>query len=142
MMLKSLGWLLVFLFGGFVFFVIAAMAWESGVVWGLGLLGVVWSVLLLADLMRWRPLRDVAWVAGVGYGFGVIRWLDVPVDALPLVLRLLVAGVYALCLAFFTLIAPGLLGWVAQRLRPPAERDLPAEQPPSPEMLRRWDPRD
>jgi hypothetical protein len=41
MMLKSLGWLLVFLLEGFVFFVIAAMAWENGVVWGLGWLGVV-----------------------------------------------------------------------------------------------------
>lgn len=142
MMLKSLGWLLVFLLGGFVFFGIAAMAWENGVVWGLGWLGVVWGVFLLADLMRWRPLRDAAWVAGASYGLGVIRWLDVPADALPYTLRLLVMGGYALCLAFFAFVAPGLLGWVAQRLRPAAEPGLPVEKPPSPEMLRRWDPKD
>lgn len=142
MKLKSLGWLLVLLLAWFVFFVIATMAWIGGVAWALGLLGVVWGAFLLAELKRWVPLRDVAWVAGVAYGVGVIRWFDLPAEAVSGLQRWLLTGAYLLCLVFFALIAPALLGWIAQRFRPPAEPDLPVEKPPDPEMLRRWSPRD
>ncbi|MDH6165110.1 hypothetical protein M2282_000238 [Variovorax boronicumulans] len=142
MKLKSLGWLLVLLLAGIVFFLMAALAWIAGVGWSLGLLGLVWGIFLLAEVKRWVPLRDVAWVAGVAYGVGMIRWFDLPVEGLSAAQRWLMMGADLLCLVFFALIAPALLAWVAERLRPAAEPDLPVEAPPSPEMLRRWDPRD
>ncbi|KIQ34410.1 hypothetical protein RT97_07635 [Variovorax paradoxus] len=142
MKLKSLGWVLVLLLAGIVFFVIATMAWIGGVAWSLGLLGVVWGGFLLAERKRWVPLRDVAWVAGVAYGVGVIRWFDLPAEGLSFIQRWLMMGADLLCLVFFAFVAPALLAWVAQKLRPAAQPDLPVEQPPSPEMLRRWGPRD
>jgi hypothetical protein len=142
MKLKSLGWLLVLLLAWVVFFGIATLAWIAGMAWSLGLLGIVWSAFLLAEAKRWVPMRDVAWVAGVAYGVGVIRWFDLPVEGLSFMQRWLMMGADLLCLAFFALVAPALLAWVAQKLRPPAEPDLPIEPPPSPEMLRRWGPRD
>ena len=142
MKLKSLGWLLVLLLAGIVFLLIATVAWIAGMVWSLGLLGVVWGAFLLAELKRWVPLRDVAWVAGVAYGVGAIRWFDLPAEVLSGAQRWLLMGADLLCLAFFALVAPALLAWAAQKLRPPAEPDLPVEKPPSPEMLRRWDLKD
>lgn len=142
MKLKSLGWLLVLLLAGIVFFLAATVAWIAGMAWSLALLGVVWGAFLLAELKRWVPLRDVAWVAGVAYGVGVIRWFDLPVEGLSTMQRWLMMGADLLCLVFFALVAPALLAWVAQKLSPPAEPDLPVESPPSPEMLRRWGPRD
>jgi hypothetical protein len=141
MKLKSLGWLLVLLLAWVVFFGIATLAWIAGMAWSLGLLGIVWSAFLLAEAKQWMPMRDVAWVAGVAYGVGVIRWFDLPVEGLSFMQRWLMMGADLLCLAFFALVAPALLAWVAQKLRPPAEPDLPIEPPPSPEMLRRWGPR-
>ncbi|QNK67814.1 hypothetical protein [Variovorax sp. PAMC26660] len=142
MKFKSLGWLLLLLLAWFVFFVVATLAWTISIGWALGVLGVVWGTFLLADVKRWVPLRDLAWAAGVGYGFSVVRWLEVPVEDAPGLMRWLVLGGYALCLAFFALIAPALLGLFAQRFRPPAEPEPPVEAPASPEMLRRWDPKD
>ncbi|SFP43339.1 hypothetical protein [Variovorax sp. 770b2] len=142
MKLKSLGWLLVLLLAWVVFFGIATLAWIAGMAWSLGLLGIVWGAFLLAEVKRWVPMRDVAWVAGVAYGVGVIRWFDLPVEGLSFMQRWLMMGADLLCLAFFALVAPALLAWVAQKLRPPAEPDLAVEPPPSPEMLRRWGPRD
>jgi hypothetical protein len=142
MKLKSLGWLLVLLLAWVVFFGIATLAWIAGMAWALGLLGIVWGAFLLAEVKRWVPMRDVAWVAGVAYGVGVIRWFDLPVEGLSFMQRWLMMGADLLCLVFFALVAPALLAWVAQKRRPPAEPDLPVEPPPSPEMLRRWGPRD
>jgi hypothetical protein len=146
MKFKSLAWLLVLLLAWVAFFVIAALAWTIGVGWALGGLGVVWGTFLLADLKQWVPLRDLAWAAGVGYGFSVVRWLEVPIEDAPGMVRWLVLGGYALCLAFFALIAPALLGLLAERFRRPVEPEspagLPVEAPASPEMLRRWDPKD
>ena len=142
MKLKSLGWLLVLLLAGIVFFLMATLAWIAGMAWSLGLLGLVWGTFLLAEVKRWVPLRDVAWVAGVAYGVGVILWFDLPVEGLSVTQRWLMMGADLLCLVFFALVAPALLAWVAEKLRPPAEPDLPVEKPPSPEMLRRRDPRD
>ena len=141
MKLKSLGWLLVLLLAWIVCFVIATLAWIGGVAWSLGLLGIVWGAFLLAELKRWVPLRDVAWVAGVAYGVGVIRWFDLSAEVLSVAQRWLMMGADLLCLVFFALVAPALLAWVAQKLRPPAEPALPVEKPSSPEMLRRWGPR-
>lgn len=142
MKLKSLGWLLVLLLAGIVFFLAATMARIAGMVWSLGLLGLVWGTFLLAEVKRWVPLRDLAWVAGVAYGVGVIRWFDLPVEGLYFTQRWLMMGADLLCLVFFAFVAPALLAWVAQKLRPAAQPDLPVEQPPSPEMLRRWGPKD
>ena len=141
MKLKSLGWLLVLLLAWIVCFVIATLAWIGGVAWSLGLLGIVWGAFLLAELKRWVPLRDVAWVAGVAYGVGVIRWFDLSAEVLSVAQRWLMMGADLLCLVFFALVAPALLAWVAQKLRPPAEPALPVEKPSSSEMLRRWGPR-
>lgn len=142
MKLKSLGWLLVLLLAWFVFFAIATMAWAAGAAWALGLVGVVWGAFFLAELKRWVPLRDVAWVAGLGCGFGVIHWFDMPSEAVSGMQRWLLMGACALCLAFFALVAPAMLGWIAERFRPQAEPELPTEKPPDPEMRRRWNPRD
>jgi hypothetical protein len=142
MKLKSLGWLLVLLLAGIVFFLAATMAWIAGLAWSLGLLGLVWGTFLLAETKRWVPLRDVTWVAGVAYGVGVIRWFDLPVEGLSFTQRWLMIGAGLLCLVFFALVAPALLAWGAQKLRPPAVPELPTEKPPSAEMLRRWGPRD
>ena len=81
MTLKTFGWLLVLLLACLAGFVGTAAATIAGVVWAVGLLTVVWGLFLLAELLRRVPLRDVAWALGVGYGIGVIRWLDVPVEA-------------------------------------------------------------
>jgi len=146
MKFKGLGWLLLLLLAWFVFFAVATLAWTAGVGWALGVLGVVWGTFLLADVKQWVPLRDLAWAAGVGFGLSVVRWLEVPIDSVSGMARLFVLGGYALCLAFFALVAPALLGLLAQRFRPPAEPEppagLPVEAPASPEMLRRWDPKD
>jgi hypothetical protein len=142
MKLKSLGWLLVLLLAGIVFFLAATMAWIAGLAWSLGLLGLVWGTFLLAEVKRWVPLRDVAWVAGVAYGVGVIRWFDLPVEGLSFTQRWLMIGAGLLCLVFFAFVAPALLAWIAPKLRPPAAPELPTEKPPSAEMLRRWGPRD
>jgi len=142
MKLKSLGWLLVLLLAWIVFFVVATAAWIGGTAWSLALLAIVWGAFLLAEMKRWIPLRDVAWVAGVAYAVGVIRWFDLPVEALSFTQRWLMMGADLLCLVFFALVAPALLAWVAQKLRPATPPDLPVEQPPSPEMRRRWGPKD
>jgi hypothetical protein len=102
----------------------------------------VWGVFLLAELKRWVSLRDVAWAANVGFGCSVIRWFDVPSETASGLMRLALLGAAALCLIFFALLSPGLLGWIASRLRPPPEPALPVEQPASPEALRRWGPKD
>ena len=142
MKLKSLGWLLILLLAWLVAFVATVMAWAGGAAWALALLGVVWGAFFLAESRRWVPVRDMAWAAGAGYGFGVIRWFDMPSEAASGMQRWLLMGACALCLAFFVLIAPALLGWIAERFRPQAEPELPTEKPPSPEMWRRWDPKD
>ena len=141
MKLKSLGWLLVLLLAWFAFFGLATVAWIGGIAWSLGLLGGVWGAFLLAEVRQWVPLRDVAWVAGIAYGVGVIRWFDAPVEALSSAQRWLMMGAGLLCLVFFALVAPALLAWIAQKLRPPLAPELPVEAPPSAEMLGRWDPR-
>lgn len=139
---KSIGWLLVLLFAVLAAFLAGAVAWIAGVSWVLGLLGAVWTVFVLADLKRWVPLRDAAWAANVGFGFSVIRWFDLPAETVSGPMRLALLGAGVLCLVFFALVAPALLGWTAQRLRPPPEPELPVERPASPEALRRWDPKD
>ncbi|MCY1249418.1 hypothetical protein D9M72_629510 [compost metagenome] len=85
------------------------------------------------------PLRDVAWALGVGYGIGVIRWLDVPVEA-GSGTQWLMLGVDLVVLVFFGLIAPAVLGLIAQRWAPRPE--LPVEKPATPEQLRRWGSKD
>ncbi|MGJ7531749.1 MULTISPECIES: hypothetical protein [unclassified Variovorax] len=142
MSFKGVGWLLVLLFAALVFFLAATMAWIAGLGWVLGLLCVVWGVFLLAELKRWVPLRDVAWAANVGFGCSVIRWFDVPGETASGLMRLALLGAAALCLIFFALLGPGLLGWIASRLRSPPEPALPVEQPASPEALRQWGPKD
>ncbi|HEX7863582.1 MAG TPA: hypothetical protein VF555_01465 [Variovorax sp.] len=139
---KSVGWVFVLLLAALVFFLAAALAWIAGPAWVLGLLCAVWGVFLLAELKRWVPLRDVAWAANVGFGCGVVRWLDVPAENASGLMRLVLLGADALCLIFFALLGPGLLGWIAGRLRPPPEPALPVEKPASPEALRRWGPKD
>lgn len=140
---KSIGWLLVLLFSVLATVLAAAVAWVAGLGWVVGLLAVVWAVFVLADLKRWVPLRDVAWAANIGFGFSVIRWFDdLPAETMSGSMRLVLLGASALCLAFFALIAPALLGWIAQKLRPPAEPELPVERPASAERLQRWNPRD
>ncbi|WP_432725559.1 hypothetical protein [Variovorax sp. W6] len=139
---KSVGWLLVLLLAALVSLLAATMAWIAGFGWVLGLLCAVWGVFLLAELKRWIPLRDVAWAANVGFGISVIRWFDLPAEATSGLTRLALLGIAALCLIFFALICPGVLGWIAGRLRPPPKSELPVEQPASPEALRRWGPRD
>lgn len=141
MKLKSLGWLLILLLAWVFFFVVATLAWIGGVAWSLGLLGIVWGAFLLAEFKRWLPLRDVAWVAGVAYGVGVIRWFDFPADAVSGVQYWLLMAAYLVCLVFFALVAPALLGWIAERFRPPTAPEPPVEKPQSPEMRRRWDPK-
>ncbi|MDM0145533.1 hypothetical protein [Variovorax sp. J2P1-31] len=139
MMLKSLGWVVLLLFAGLAVLVLATLAWMTALGWAAGLLAMVWGSFLLAEWRRWLRLRDLAWAAGAGYGIGVIRWLEVPLDETSLVLRWLVMAGYALCLLCFVWIVPALLGGVVQRLRPP---ELPVEKPATPEQLRRWNPRD
>ncbi|RSZ35270.1 MULTISPECIES: hypothetical protein [unclassified Variovorax] len=139
---KSIGWLLVLLFTVLAAFLAGAVAWIAGAGWVLGLLGAVWTVFVLADLKRWVPLRDAAWAANVGFGFSVIRWFDLPAETVSGPMRLMLLGAGVLCLVFFALVAPALLGWIAQRLWPPPEPELPVERPASPEALRRWDPKD
>ncbi|MGJ7552684.1 hypothetical protein ACSFBI_01695 [Variovorax sp. RB3P1] len=142
MTLKTLGWLLVLLLAWFAGFAGMALALIGGAGWALGLLAVVWGLFLLAVTWRRVPLRDIAWAAGVGYGFGVIRWLDVPAEAGSGAMRWMVLGADLLCLVFFVLIAPALLAWIAGKWMPPPEPELPVETPASPERLRRWGPRD
>jgi hypothetical protein len=143
MKFKSLGWLLILLFVCLVCFVVATMAWTLGVGWAFGLLGVVWGAFLLADLKGWAPLRDAIWAANAGYGFSVMHWLDLPVDAFSgVLLRLLALAACALGLVLFVAVVPGVLGWIAARFRPPAEPELPTEAPASPGRLRQWGPRD
>ncbi|KQX29686.1 hypothetical protein [Variovorax sp. Root434] len=142
MNLKSVGWVLVLLCAALIFFVAATMSWIAGLGWALGLLCGVWGVFLLADLKRWVALRDLAWAANVGFGISVVRWFDVPSETVSGLARLALLSADALCLGFFVLVGPGLLGWIAQKLRPPLEPALPVEQPASPERLRRWGPKD
>lgn len=142
MKLKSLGWVVVLLLAGLAVLVLATMAWMLGLGWAAGLLGIVWGAFLLAEWRRWLPLRDLAWAAGAGYGVSVIRWLEVPLDETSVLLRWLVMAGYAVCLLFFVWIAPALLGGIVQRLLPRAAPGLPVEAPATPEMLRRWDPKD
>ncbi|MFS2207696.1 hypothetical protein [Variovorax sp. Varisp36] len=142
MNLKSVGWVLVLLCAALVFFVAATMSWIAGLGWVLGLLCCVWGVFLLADLKRWVALRDLAWAANVGFGISVVRWFDVPSETVSGLARLALLSADALCLGFFVLVGPGLLGWTAQKLRPPPEPALPVEQPASAERLRRWGPKD
>ncbi|MDN6886896.1 hypothetical protein QMO14_25225 [Variovorax sp. CAN2819] len=139
---KSVGWLLVLLLAALVAFLVATLAWIAGFGWVFGLLCVVWGVFLLAEFRRWIPLRDAAWAANVGFGISVIRWFDLPAEGASGLTRLALLGAGALCLIFFALICPGLLAWVAGRLRPPPEPELPVEKPASPEVLRRWGPKD
>lgn len=139
MTLKTFGWLLVLLLACLAGFIGTAVAMMAGAAWAFGLLIVVWGLFLLAELLRRVPLRDVAWALGVGYGIGVIRWLDVPVDA-GAGTQWLMLGLDLLVLVFFGLIAPAILGLIAQRWAPRPE--LPAEKPATPEQLRRWGPRD
>lgn len=141
MTLKYLGWLLVLLLAWLAGFVGMGMALIGGAGWALGLLAIVWGLYLLAVTLRRVPLRDIAWAAGVGYGFGVMRWLDVP-DTGSGTQRWLLAGVDLLCLVFFTLIAPALLARIAGKWMPAPEPELPVEAPASPERLRRWGPKD
>jgi hypothetical protein len=142
MTFKSLGWVLVLLLVVIAVFVISVLAWTLGLGWAAGLLAIVWGTFVLAEFRRWLPLRDLVWAAGAGYGISVIRWLEVPLDETAVVLRWLVMAGYALCLVLFVWIVPALLALMVQRFRPPAEPELPAEAPASPEMLRRWDPKD
>ncbi len=139
---KSVAWVLALLVAGLAFFLAATVAWIAGLAWVLALLGAVWGVFLLAQLKRWVPLRDAAWAANVGIGISVIRWFDLPAESVSGLARLALFGAGAMCLVFFALIGPGLLGWIAERLRPPPEPELPVEQPASPERLRRWDAKD
>lgn len=139
---KSVGRLLVLLLAALVAFLAATMAWIAGFGWVFGLLCLVWGVFLLAEFRRWIPLRDVAWAANVGFGISVIRWFDLPAEGASGLTRLALLGAGALCLIFFALICPGLLAWVAGRLRPPPGPELPVEKPASPEALRRWGPKD
>ena len=138
-MLKTFGWLLVLLLACLAGFVGTAAAMIAGVAWAVGLLIVVWGLFLLAELLRRVPLRDVAWALGVGYGIGVIRWLDVPVEA-GSGTQWLMLGLDLLVLVFFGLIAPAILGLIAQRWAPRPE--LPVEKPATPEQLRRWGSKD
>lgn len=142
MMLKTLGWLLVLLLAWFAGFAGMGMALIGGAAWALGLLAVVWGLFLLAVTLRRVPLRDIAWAANLGYGFGVMRWLDVPAEAGSGAVRWLAMGASLLCLVFFGLVAPALLAWIAGKWMPAPEPELPVEQPASPERLRRWGPRD
>lgn len=142
MNLKGVGWLLVLLLAALVSFLAATVAWIAGFGWVLGLLCLVWGIFLLAEFRRSIPLRDVAWAANVGFGISVIRWFDLPAEATSGLTRLALLGGAAMCLIFFALIAPSLLGWIAGRLRPPPEPELPVEKPASPEALRRWGPKD
>ena len=139
MMLKTFGWLLVLLLACIAGFLGTAVAMIAGAAWAVGLLIVVWGVFLLAEVLRRVPMRDVAWALGVGYGLGVIRWLDVPVEA-GSGTQWLMLGVDLLVLVFFGLIAPAALGLIAQRRVPRPEP--PTETPASPEQLRRWGPKD
>ncbi|WPG40455.1 hypothetical protein [Variovorax sp. EBFNA2] len=139
MMLKTFGWLLVLLLACIAGFIGTAAAMIAGAAWALGLLIAVWGLFLLAEVLHRVPLRDVAWALGVGYGLGVIRWLDVPVEA-GSGTQWLMLGVDLLVLVFFGLIAPAVLGLIAQRFAPRPK--LPTEKPASPEQLRRWGPKD
>ncbi|MES2251161.1 MAG: hypothetical protein V4645_28080 [Pseudomonadota bacterium] len=139
MTLKTFGWLLVLLLACLAGFIGTAVAMTAGAAWAVGLLVVVWGLFLLAEVLRRVPLRDVAWALGVGYGIGVIRWLDVPVEA-GSGTQWLMLGVDLVVLVFFGLIAPAVLGLIAQRWAPRPE--LPAEKPATPEQLRRWGPKD
>lgn len=139
MMLKTFGWLLVLLLACIAGFIGTAVAMIAGAAWAFGLLIVVWGVFLLAEVLRRVPMRDVAWALGVGYGLGVVRWLDVPVEA-GSGTQWLMLGVDLLVLVFFGLIAPAVLGLIAQRRVPRPEP--PTEKPASPEQLRRWGPKD
>ncbi len=112
MTLKTFGWLLVLLLACLVGFIGTAVAMIAGAAWAVGLLVVVWGLLLMAEVLHRVPLRDVAWALGVGYGIGVIRWLDVPVEA-GSGTQWLMLGVDLLVLVFFGLIAPAILGVVA-----------------------------
>lgn len=142
MTFKTFGWLLVLLLAWLAGFVATAVALIAGAAWALGLLAGVWGLFLLAVTLRRVALRDIAWALGVGYGFGVIRWLDVPVEAGASLTRWLLMGADLLCLVFFVLVAPAALAWLAGRWAPPPEPELPVEKPASPEQLRRWEPRD
>src|SRR3954468_20227165 len=121
MTLKTVCWLLVLLLAWFAGFIGLSLALVAGAGWALGWLAVVWGLYLLAVTLRRLPLQDVAWAAGVGYGFGVIRWLDVPTGAGASWLPWLVMGVDLICLVFFALIAPALLAWIAAQWMPRPE---------------------
>lgn len=140
MTFKTLRWLLVLLLAWLAGFVGTALALVAGAAWAIGFLAVVWGLFLLSVALRRVPLRDIAWALGVGYGFGVVRWLDVPVA--PGLASWLLLGADLLCLLFFALIAPALLALIAGRWAPPPEPELPVERPASPDQLRRWGPRD
>jgi len=142
MTLKTLGWLLVLLLAWFTGFFGMALALLAGAAWAFGWLAVVWGLFLLGVTLRRVPLRDVAWALGVGCGFGVMRWLDVPATDGSGAMQWLLLGADLLCLAFFVLIAPAVLAWIAGKWMPPPEPELPAEKPASPERLRRWGPKD
>jgi hypothetical protein len=142
MTFKTLGWLLVLLLAFFAGLIGTALALIAGAAWALGLLALVWGLFLLAESLRRIPLRDVAWALGVGYGFGVMHWLDVPAEAGSSLANWLVIGADLLCLVFFALVAPAILGWIAGRWAPPPEPELPVEKAATPEQLRRWGPRD
>lgn len=138
----SLAGVAVLLMTWFAALVLTPLAFVAGAGWALGWLGVIWGAFLLALTMRWTPLRDLAWSAGVGYAIGVMRWLDVPAEA-GAALRWTVIGADVLCLLFFVLIAPALLSRIAAMWMPKApepEPALPVEQPARPERLRRWGP--
>jgi hypothetical protein len=95
---------------------------------------------LLAESLRWVPLRDLAWAASVGWGFGLIRWLDPMIDGAAGVWRWLLMAADLLCLAVCVLVAPALLFGLARRLRPPEPPPLPVERPAT--HPRQWGPKD
>ena len=61
--LGLLGWLIALLLAWFVAFVVTSMVLSEGLAWALGWLAIVWAVFLLAESLRWVPLRDLAWAA-------------------------------------------------------------------------------
>ncbi len=138
--LGLLGWLIALLLAWFAAFVVTGMVLDEGLGWALGWLAAVWGVLLLAESLRWVPLRDLAWAASVGWGFGLIRWLDLMIDGAAGVSRWLLMGVGLSSLIVCVLVGPGMLAWLARRLRPPEPPPLPAEKPAT--HPRRWGPRD
>lgn len=138
--LGLLGWLIALLLAWFVAFVVTSMVLGEGLAWALGWLAIVWAVFLLAESLRWVPLRDLAWAASVGWGFGLIRWLDPMIDGAAGAWRWLLMAADLLCLAVCVLVAPALLSGLARRLRPPEPPPLPVERPAA--HPRQWGPKD